>query len=114
MEAYCRILAGQLVGPLFTILLSSTLLILASLHERLVWWLWLVVLAGPAHTAFAVGGLRHDFRHTVFGECSGIYGTWIDVLCVLGAASIFLLAIVTRRGADRLEISGHQAEQAAP
>jgi hypothetical protein len=95
-RTHFEILGGQLVGPVYTLLLSSVLIGLIMLRKRLSWWLWLAALVGPIHTARAVGGFRHDFSHTVFQECSGIYGTWIDGLCIVGGASLVVLAYLTR------------------
>lgn len=95
-EAYLRLLAGQIVGPGYTLLLSSWFTINVFLDKRISWWVWLTALVGPIYTELAVGGLSHDFSHSVFKECSGIYGTWIAGLCILGIVSLVLLAVLTR------------------
>lgn len=105
-----EILGEQLAGPVFTFLLSSALVALVILRKRLGWWMWLAALIGPIYTARAVGGLSHDFSHTVFRECSGIYGTWISGLCILGGASMAALALLTRCFRRRIHLPEIQAE----
>ena len=110
VRTHFEILGGQLVGPGYTFLLSSVLVGLVILRKRLSWWLWLAALVGPIYTASAVGGLSHDFSHTVFQECSGIYGTWISGLCILGGASLVVLAYLTRSFGCGVHLPEDQAE----
>ncbi len=105
-----EILGEQLVGPGYTFLLSSALVALVILRKRLGWWMWFAALVGPIYTACAVGGLSHDFSHAVFHECSGIYGTWISGLCILGGASLVALALLTRCCRRRIHLPKKQAE----
>ncbi len=99
-SVHSQLLGEQVVGPVYTLLLSSIFIMLLFLRKRLIWWLWLTVLLGPIYTVRAVGGRGHDFSHTVFQECSGIYGTWILGLSLLGSVSLILLAILTRFWGD--------------
>jgi hypothetical protein len=111
-EAHIRLLAGQIVGPSYTLVLSSWFTIMVFLDKRVSWWVWLTALVGPIYTSLAVGGLSHDFSHSVFKECSGIYGTWIDGLCILGIVSLVILAVLTRysgRSVQRIETLAEQA-----
>jgi len=94
-ELNLQLLAGQIVGPSYTFLLSGWFTIMVFLHKRVAWWVWLTVLVGPIYTSLAVGGLSHDFSHSVFKECSGIYGTWITGLCIVCAASLVSLSVLT-------------------
>ena len=95
-DEHFRLLAGQVVGPGFTLLVTGSLFVLVILRRRVAWWMWLTVLIGPIYTAHAVGGLSHDFSHTVFNRCGSIYGNCIVVFCILSGASLILLAILTR------------------
>jgi hypothetical protein len=71
-ELHIRLLAVQIVGPGYTFLLSSWLTMMVFLDKRVSWWVWLTALVGPLYTALSVGGLSHDFSHSVFNECSVI------------------------------------------
>ena len=105
-ELHLRLLAGQIVGASYTLLLASWFTIMLFLDKRVSWRVWLVALIGGIYEALAVGGLSHDFSHSVFEGCSGIYGTWITAPCILGVASLVLLAFLTRyhgRGVQRIE-----------
>lgn len=95
-KVHAELLTAQLLGPSYTFLLSASLLTLLMLRKRLRPWLWLAVLLGPIHTVRSLGGLGHDFSHAVFQECSGIYGTWIRALCLVGGASLVILAAINR------------------
>ena len=94
-SVYFDLLVWQLIGPTFTLLLSSLFVTRVIIHKHLAWWLWLTVLVGPIYTAYAVGGLSHDFSHAVFKQCSGVYGDWINGFCILGGASLILLSILS-------------------
>lgn len=102
-ESHLRLLAPQLPGPIFTLLTSSAFLLAVIFRKRLPWWLWLVPLLGVVYTRQAVRGtgLSHDFSHTVFNECSSIYGTWISSACIIAAAALLASAAITRH-AQRL------------
>jgi len=112
-EVHFRLLAGQIVGPTYTLLLSSWFTIMVFLDKRVAWWIWLTVLVGPIYTALAVGGLSHDFSHSVFNECSGIYGTWIAGLCLIGVTLLVSLALLTHYFGRRFQRPETIAEQAA-
>lgn len=94
-----QILADQLVGPAFTLLFSSALMVLLG-RKRLKWWLWFVALVGPLYTVRAASIVAHDFSHTVFDECGGVYGIWLGWICALSGgllAAIALLACFDQR-----------------
>lgn len=109
-EVHFQLLGEQIIGPAYTLLLSSALITVVLLRKHLVWWFWLTVLVGPLYTAQAVGGLSHDFSHTVFKECSGIYGSWITVLSTLAIVSLILLAGLSRFCERRIQYPNPQAE----
>ena len=96
------ILGEQLVGPVYTLLLSLALMFLLLCRKRIAWWLWLIGVMGPIYTIHTGGALSHEFSHAVFNECSGIYGSWIGWLSIVGGSSLIILAIVTKI-ADRFD-----------
>jgi hypothetical protein len=111
-ETHLRLLAVQIVGPGYTLVLSTWFIIIVFLDKRVSWWIWLIALVGPIYTALAVGGLSHDFSHSVFKECSGIYGTWITGLSILGVVSLVSLAVLTRYSLRSFQQIEDVAEQA--
>jgi len=94
---HLRLLAPQLIGPVFTLLASLALLLTVIFRKHLPWWLWLIPLLGPPFTVHVVreSGVSHDFSHTVFNECSSIYGTWITSASTIAGAAL-LTSAVTR------------------
>jgi hypothetical protein len=93
MLEHARILAEQWVGPVYTLLVvlpCGTLSLVGK--KRIPWWSWLLGMVGPIYTVFAASGISHDFSHTLFQECSGIYGGWIQGLCIAGGLALAALA----------------------
>ena len=92
-SVHFQLLADQLVGPVFTLLYSSSLMVLLS-RKRIKWWLWVIALIGPAYTARAASAVSHDFSHTVFDECSEIYGIWLGWICTLSGVLLAVIALL--------------------
>jgi hypothetical protein len=102
-EGHIRLLAPQLIGPVFTLLASFPLLLGVKLRKHLPWWLWLIPLIGAPYTIHAVNqtGISHDFSHAVFDQCSGIYGNWITSASTVSAAALLTIAFLARRDQRR-------------
>jgi hypothetical protein len=90
---HARILAEQLVGPIYTLLVVLPCAAMSLVgRKHIPGGSWLLGLAGPVYTVFAAGGISHDFSHTLFQECSGIYGEWIRGICLAGGLAMAVLA----------------------
>jgi hypothetical protein len=102
-EYHVRLLAPQLIGPVFTLLTSLALLLAVIFRKRLPWWLWLIPLIGAPYTIHAVNqtGISHDFSHAVFDQCSGIYGNWITCISIFAGAALLAIALLARRDQRR-------------
>ena len=89
VAVHARILAEQCVGPVYTLMVVLPCAALSLIgKKRIPWWSLLLGVAGPIYTVFTSRTISHDLSHALFQECSGIYGEWIQGICVAGGLAL--------------------------
>lgn len=110
-QVYLQLLGGQLMGPIFTLLFSALLLMTIHFRKRMAWWIGLISGVGPIYTTMAVGGLSHDFSHTVFKQCSEIYGQFIEWFSISSGVLIIAFCILERINQRRVTLTDFPPNQ---
>ena len=104
-SAHATLLGGQLIGPLFSVVLCCVLLWSFVIRKLFPWWIAAIGLIGSIYTPFAVGPCSHDFSHTVFSECSDIYVFVIGWLSALSGLSLFATCLLMRAEQNRQRVT---------
>lgn len=71
-----KLSSDQLIGPIFLILLSGSLLLMIFHRKQIPVFFPLLSILGACYTVVSCGSVDHDFSHELFDECSG-YGELI-------------------------------------
>lgn len=111
VSAHFELLSSQLVGPVFTVAFCIVLLWSFSHRKYFPWWIASVGLLGSIYPPLAVGSRSHDFSHSVFAECSNVYGSVIGWLCVLSGLTYGAVCLIMR--AEQVRKRTKHAEQGA-
>jgi hypothetical protein len=90
------LLVKQLTGPVFLFLVAGWILVSTFRRKRLPLWQIGLTALGVIYTMYAVGGCSHDFSHTVFHECSDIYGIFIGGFALSSGACLIAALVVDR------------------
>ena len=84
----------QTIGPALSIFTCLALIFVIWKRCRLSNWLLLLLPVGPVYTISAIDYFAHDFSHSVFNECSSIYGSVITLLSTLCGLLILIAFVV--------------------
>lgn len=97
-RVHAEILIKQTVGPVYTLLVVLPCAVLSLVSKkRIPWWLWLLGVLGPVYTVSRAQMVAHEFSHTLFRECSDVYGAWISGICVIGGSALIALTGIALR-----------------
>ncbi len=92
-----RILAEQMAGPVLMILVTASMFVLILRQREIHWLIGLLGLIGVVYAGRSSAAVSHDFSHTVFHECSYVYGNTISWACTAVGLSFVLICILNRR-----------------